>query len=80
MFATTLHRQENPDRKVSTEREHAEWTAKFLAVIDNAAGPTCSMPVEGGTRDASKLLNWRQAGLKTQKPRSVQLLLTDRAE
>ena len=40
MFATTLHRQENPDRKVSTEREHAEWTAKFLAMIDQAAGHT----------------------------------------
>ena len=24
--------------KVSTEREHAEWTAKFLAIIDQAAG------------------------------------------
>jgi len=27
-------------KKVSTEREHAEWTAKFLAVIDQAAGRT----------------------------------------
>jgi hypothetical protein len=25
-------------KKVSTEREHAEWTAKFLAIIDQAAG------------------------------------------
>ena len=27
-------------KKVSTEREHAEWTAKFLAIIDQAAGHT----------------------------------------
>jgi len=27
-------------KKVSTEREHAEWTAKFLAIIDQAAGRT----------------------------------------
>ena len=27
-------------KKVSTEREHAEWTAKFLAMIDQAAGRT----------------------------------------
>jgi hypothetical protein len=25
-------------KKVSTEREHSEWTAKFLAIIDEAAG------------------------------------------
>ena len=27
-------------KKVSSEREHAEWTAKFLAMIDQAAGRT----------------------------------------
>ena len=27
-------------KKVSTEREHAEWTAKFFAMIDQAAGRT----------------------------------------
>ncbi len=30
-------------KKVSTEREHAEWTAKFLAVIDQAAGRTSAL-------------------------------------
>src|SRR6516162_5690519 len=29
-------------KKVSTEREHAEWTAKFLAMIDQAAGRTAA--------------------------------------